>query len=628
MNRFWNRAVLAAAAAAFFFFSAPLWAAAAGAFVLLRGGGIVRNVVRRSVARRNGFVADNATLDAAIKAHREKTRTKLYNRADRCWRIENFPLDMRPENPYHWHTRVEIPGVGGVVEAAYINGRPSFSMVVADAHVAEDVSRYIKENCIIGADVIRRSDGKFSITTDNAGDMSALVKEFYPSKEMVVRREVRTTQQYLVRGCGSYDEALEKFHGDRFSYSADNVYVSYQDTVNGVPQHGMVSGQMMDTEELELGTYVINETTSEVFSKKVNVFAPQDCTEEAMRSLAVDAVGQPGKPGYSPFVRSDDLVEDQCVVNPVLSDGIATGEAKRYMKVDGTNIYMPGDTEPVGAPVLTVRFDKSEDLLDVASGRIPLSYYGDRIAIESRNVLEEGRRSNKDFVLEIPVDGELLSCVQIAPGLVKSLMDRYGDSALSEEEAKVAVLQHYLLDGKELKVSLDDVPDLTEAKVNGLEMSLFRQRMEDLTDEGLAPALDDGKKLEWINDAVCVKDVNMRFDDKKMEITLTTSYHTNSGTLKVERMTEKLDEDTALKFMSRDVSRAELLDVAFRNNPDFKVYLDPVYKTKTVYANGMKPFVMGELPLTKSEERKARRQLRQASVVTEKVAKNQGVKMQ
>jgi len=628
MNRFWNRAVLAAAAAAFFFFSAPLWSVAAGAFVLIRGGGMVRNAMRRSVARRNGFTADNATMDAAIKSHRKKTRAKLYSRAHGSWRIENFPLDMRPEDPFHWHTKVEIPGVGNVVEAAYINGKANFSMVVADAHVAQDVSGYIKQNCIIGADVMRRSDGRFTITTDNAEDMSALVKEFYPSREMVVRRDVRTTQQYLVRGCGSYEEALEKFRRDRFSYSADNVYVSYQDTVNGVPQHGTVSGRAIDTRELELGTYVVNETTSEVFSKKVNVFARLECTEEAMRSLAVDAVGRPDSPGYSPFVRSDDLVEDQCVVTPVLSDGIAGGETKRYMKVDGMDIYMPGDAEPVGAPVLTVRFDKSEDLLDVVSGRIPLSYYGDRIAIESRNVLEEGRETNRNFILEIPVDGELLSCVQIASSLVKSLMDRYGDTALSEEEAKVAVLQHYLLSGKALKVTLDDVPALSEAKVNGLEMSLFKQRMEDLTDEGLAPALDDEKKLEWIKDAVCVKDVNMRFDDKKMELTLTTSYHFNSGSLKVERMTEKLDEDTALKFMSRDVSRAELLDVAFRNNPDFKVYLDPVYRTQTVYSNGMKPFVMGEMPLTKSEERKARRRSRQAAALTESIKKAQGVKMQ
>lgn len=540
-----------------------------------------------------GGLAGAARRDPAVaagaKAHRRNRRRRVYDPGMRQWNLHELPLDMHPTRTVgEGEAYFTCSGVENVVKGRYrgddILGRPrvEFSMVIADDRKAEAMASYISEKGLRGTSVRRTAvDGRFEIVSDNAVDINDIVKEFYPPMTMKIEREVSTTRQYRIPGCASYEEAVKKYQASKDFLKPDNVYVSYRDTVDGVTDNPVGGGNPLSLVELPVGEYIIDVTSKEVYSKNVTVCAPLDCTPEAMRSLASDAVGLPGKEGPSPFNRTDDLVEDACSKEPVISDGLADVQPKRYLEYDGRHLVIDGGAE-AGELWLVLRFRSLDVMERAVDGDVPL--VGRGVFLDN----EVPAPRDGEYVVSVPVDDALLS--QLAPtGIdVDEVVREYGGCGVTREAVSAAALSADLQERGYAGARLTGLPDFGRATVNGVPLADY---MEHAADGTVNRELDDA----WLRDAAKIQAVDVELDMKKEQLVITSTVGTQQNFVTV---TERRDLDAAeMEYMAtrRAVTKAEARDLLMKMHPDyFETYRRE--GGRALYHDPLGDFVKGRSP--------------------------------
>lgn len=608
-----------AAIAAVFFLGAPLLSVLIGGFLTLKSvdivGGIADSVRRHRMSAKAGV--DKETVDRNIAVHKENTSKRFFDERNGQWNLHDLPLDMFPTvGMREREAYFTCAGVSNVVKGEYLGGRfgrqkVRFSMVIDDASKAEGMANYIAENGLVGTAVSRTQDGRFDIVSDNAVDINTLVKEFYPPRTMKVNREIRTTRQYVVSGCRSYEEALAKFKANRFAYSPANCFTSYQDTVDGVADHPFSSGPAMDTSSLQVGEFVINETSWEVYSRNVTVNGGVDCTEESLRSLASDMLGRPGWPGRITLSRENDLVEDKCSGEPVLSDGLEGRMPERYILYDGNEVRMPHEkagSYDTGAS-LVLRFSSVDELRSVVSGDTSLR--GHMVLVDSE--IPEPREG--EFILSVPADRGLVESLKLRGSDPESVAERYDGTGLTVSEIHAACVMGEIRKSGYVSAELIGDPDFSGAMVNGVPLTDFNGRVDDLVAEGKIDQFENRQQAErWLRDAAKIQSVHMDLDLKNSRLVITSTVGTpENNVTKVE--TRQMEEDELRAMASRGVaSDAEMKDLLIRMHPDFfETYRKPgttegrYHDPVGAYIRGVKPRLTAEVEGGRKECGKAER---------------------
>lgn len=621
-----------AAVAAFFFLGAPFLTALVGGFMALKSvdvaGGIVDAVRKRRMSAKASV--NQETIDKNIAIHKANTGKKFFDKKNGQWNLHAFPLDMYPtvgmDDKVAYFT---CAGVTNVVKGEYLGSRfgrqkVRFSMVIEDAAKAEHMANYIAENALLGTSVSRSQNGKFTIESDNAVDINILVKEFYPPKTMKVEREIKTTKQYVIGGCKSYEEALEKFKSGKVPVS--NTIITYQDTVDGVIDHPFVSRPAIDTSSLMAGVFVINETSWEVYSRNVTVNGGVDCTDEALRSLASDMLGKPGCPGQITLSKENDLVEDKCSNEPVLSDALEGTTPERYILYGDKVVTIPQESDKsydTGANLI-LRFDSVDELRSVASGDTSLQ--GHMVLVDSE--MPEPREG--EFILSVPADRRLIESLRLRSGDPESVAEEYAGTGLTASEIQTACILGEIKKEGYVSAELLDNPDFSGARVNGVPLAEFNSRIDDLVAEGRIDQFESRQQAEqWLRDATRIQSVNMDIDLKNSQLVITSRVETPVGSVtKVD--TKKMDEDELREMSLRGgASKAEMKDLLIQMHPEYfdtyKVpgtsegrYEDPI----KAYIHGEKPRLKADVEREKKERAKAEREERRKQQKERKTTQN------
>ena len=603
-----------------FFTAAPIAPVLIGGFLALKAVDLLTSVGEMIGKRvRDARLKADADTVARNKAlHRVNTRKRSFDVINNQWDLQSFPLDMYPSRSVgEREAFFTCAGVENVVKGRFLGenlfGRQNleFSMVIADARRAEGMANYIAENGLVGTTVSRTEDGRFDIKSDNAVDINTIVKEFYPPVTMKIEREIMTTKQYRISGCKSYEEALEKFKADRFAYRPESVCVTYQDTVDGVKDHPAACGPRYEPEALPAGDFIIDETTSEVYSKNVTFNAPVDCTPEAMRSIASDMVGIPGSSAaQSPFNRVDDLVEDACSVEPVLSDGLGNRRVTRYVEYGDNIIWLSRDrSTPIEEGMnIILRFGSVAELEAALRGDIHIA--GTNVLVD--RVVPDA--VGGEVVVALPADRALLEALQV-PG-VADISERYHNAGLTLSQALAACVEGEIREKGYATGRLLQEPDFTRAVVNGVPLSQYLERRDAMVESGVSEDLKSREQQDsWLRDAAKIKAIHVELDMKneKLVITSTVGTENHFDTVHEER---KLQPEE-LRYMAArgPVSAAESRDLLMKMHPDyFDTYRVKGTVDKGMYADPVGDFVNGRRPSHSEEYKAARSEEKKAAV--------------
>lgn len=626
------------AVGAFFFLGAPFMTVLVGGFLALKSVDIAGNAVDAIRKRRMSakVSVDKEVIQKNIAVHKENTNKKFFDEKTGQWNLKALPLDMYPSVGLKSElAEFTCAGVPGVVEGKFLGSRfgkqnVEFSMVIDDATKAENMSNFIAENGLIGTEVHRSQDGRFIIVSDNAVDINTLVKEFYPPKTMEVEREIRTTRQYRVSGCKSYEDALEKFRENRFSYSPENIFVSYQDTVDGVADHPFVSGNAIDTSSMQVGEYIINETSWEVYSRNLTVNGGIDCTEDAMRSIASDMIGKPGNPGPIKLTKENDLVEDKCSAEPVLANGMSGKKTERYILYEGESVKIPEDrnAEPDIRSSIVLRFKSLDELRSVASGNE--SIQGHVVLLEDDSKIPVAR--DGEFVLTVPADRQVMESLKLRNGDPEAVAEKYSGTGLTVQQIQAACVEGEIQKNGYVSAELVDNIDFSRSKVNGVPISELNDRIDNMVENNVVDQLQSREQAQqWLRDAAKIQSIHMDLDLKNQQLVVTSTVGTPEvNETKVE--TRPLNEDE-IRFMSARgvVSNAEMKDILMMCHPGFfETYHVPGTKESGLYHDPLGAFVRGEKPRLAfdvkkeiEEKKKAERQEQKSQQNHSKIVKKQ-----
>ena len=547
--------------------SVAFWPGVLGGYLAYKAVDVVAGLVnvihnRRMSAKANISDEEKQRL---IKVHKENTNKQFFNVRENRWNLRDLPFDFFPSEKISGReTYFTVAGVENVVKGKVLDNRGrkvAFSIEFDSADKAQRMSEYIAEHGLIGTKVMRTNDGKFSIESDNAVDMGYIVKEFYPPRTFRVEREISTTKQYVVTGCKSYEEAVAKFQQNRLSYSPANIYQTIQDTVEGHKAEAQSSPNILNPSILEVGSFIINETKSELFSKNITFNGGIDCTDDALRSEASAAYTM------ASMSRDNDLVEDQSPKEPVLSNGIDDNNISRYVDIEGKSMPFrtPEDTDVAltGACVV-MKFKNQEDLMAYVNGDVPTS--GMSVFVDTtRPSVRDG-----EFVLTLPLNNELIDSMKTGDETAERIYARYASSGLSRQDCEYACILDDICSNGYATVKLTDNLDFGSALINGVPVAEYKERFQEEAERNrFFEGLSEQRQQQWLKEAACIESVHLNLDLKTNELVITSTVASEKERVtKVER--RQLTDDEALAMQKRgDISKAEAKDLLMKMHPDY-----------------------------------------------------------
>lgn len=461
----------------------------------------------------------------------------------RGWNVSALPLDMIPDLSGRDRSTAMFTcaGIGGLVRGVASGGSVTYSFSVGDEARALEIQR--KAGAFPGARVERSPGGGFIVSAPGAAAINELAKAAFPLTAGRVEREVRLGRQYVMRGYGSYDEALSAFRDGLDRPAPENTYVAVTDSVDGKAARSD-DGVRLEPAELPEGVFIINEEEVSRFAGRVS-FPYGDVSA---RDAALEA--------WTPSV--DDRMDVPRQERTVISDGTPPG-VTRVVPVAGddggtVNLALSGAEALLGlSPYIEVGDASSLGRL-LCDGAAPC---GAGVVLSGSVPPPSGGR----FYVELPRSAGTVSSLRPVSGVSDAFVERCAAAGIPATEAGACLLWNEVRDKGSARAVLTDPVPLDGALVNGVPAAVVAERLSSWRLPSLA-----GRDLEtWLSDAGKIQAVNITVDVKRAEMRVVSVV---DDTQKVE--TRKLSDKELRAFSERGkLDRAEMRDLLMMAHPDY-----------------------------------------------------------
>lgn len=399
--------------------------------------------------------------------------------------------------------------------------------------------------------------------------MEFLGKKLVPRVGREFTETRATTTRYVVRA-SSFDEAKELFEKD----PSIGRFVGQQTIVTdsiGDQSKSEVLGEFPSDLELEPCDYVIDVMERKVLAGSVSV--PRYMSAEETLPYVREEVEQKPK-----RLREIEDVTDY-VKSPANADG-------RYFEHEGKRrIYTQEEMQEMskGAHLVMV-FSSALEVYDFLSNG---TLEGARMFLDSH--LPEVQKGQ--YVLSLPLDPEMLPFVTYPDReLTRTTAEKYG---VSDSRIDDSLLFDALKKYGQTPVEIDGHLDMSGVKINGVDVSDFRQAMA-----GVGLREDAPDMQEWLKDAEKIQSVNIDVDEKNREVRMVTNIKKGNGT-EQRIMTKVLEEQDfnlfKLRYQHGIITSTEMRDLVMMCYPDkFSTYADEYGRPK--YKDCFGAFLRSEVP--------------------------------
>lgn len=438
------------------------------------------------------------------------------------------------------------------------------------------------------AKVVREADGLY-VHADHADAINELAKAAYPESKHVLESEIVFGRHFVVDGCSSYDEAVEKFKANRGAYSCAETYCFFNDTIDGkLTTAERNEGKPFGGASLPLGSYVVTEEEVSLYRQEIAV--PGNLkTEEEIKAFVLDASS----------ATSEHEVKDDDRVGLHLKDGTLKDIPRTFRDENGKELTLhgPDDKLITGSKVYLVCKDMDTLSEVLNGGEIPSGSY----VVMERNAPAPGPG---EFVLEVDNDGDLRSMLSVQGGASPAFVARCESMGVSTDQLDASRLCSAIESDGYAALMLKEAVSLDKVKVNGVRVDEIAERMSN----DRLTKLDRKTLGQWIEDAGKIESVTLTVDPKMGSVRI------ESVVDGVHRLEERPMSEKEMRALgSRGmISRSELKDLLMQLNPGrFGSYRDG--RGGGVFLNPFEAFVDGKKPVLSEEYRRVRAEARKAS---------------
>ena len=262
-------------------YALPLVTAVAG---FVAGAGMIAHLMGWRYAFNN---LKNPGQERTKATKHASSKQMNYDRV-RGWNVKSFPLDMEPHIPSANASSIQVKaaGIDNLVTASHRRGVVTFSFPLSSSEKAMHLSSLIEKSGM-PAVVDRHGNDHFVVRSNDVDVINVLAKRAFPQKSLHVEHELTENRQYVIKGCKSYEEALQKFQETKDSLTPDNTYCTLRQKAEGMNEEVITNGSAIDGSVFTLptGAYVVTESTVSGRSSLVQI--PGDIeAPEAIRAFA------------------------------------------------------------------------------------------------------------------------------------------------------------------------------------------------------------------------------------------------------------------------------------------------------------------------------------------------------
>lgn len=535
-------------------------------FAGVKLAGIIGDSITKANARDKAIKSKQSELKAAKRAQLlENLKRNLW---DKGWRAEILPPGMTLSRGYSYGKRTALfdcAGVEGAITARYLgrgrlgSDKCMFSFGISDPEKAELIAQKIREGGLVNAKVIRNQDGTFLAQFASPDDCVAMFQNLHPIRKAVVEKTVRTTRQFIVGGCSSYEEALREYqrHPERYNKPV-NIYKECIYLVDGV--YGGPGSFQYEPEYsgmLHPGEFVVNSSTSDVYSHEVQYRSPVDATPAADRSVAVAKFEEMTRWAHDGITEANSLVEDRCIRTPDLS--VCKYYVPRVFEVRGKKIeFFPVEKvadrlKDVGARIV-LRSSSLEGINSLSRD----DFSGRLVSVETGQPARD--KSLGGYELSIPFTRESISLIDYSSGDASRVAEQMG-VPVSDVSSSLLLDDIYRTGHSAGRLS-DRLPaeQFDRATVNGVPLKEFQRASESVKTEDQLQG--------WMKDASTIQGTWIDWDFKNRTVTLNAQVGTAEQNTVVSHTEHLSDEQMDRMACSSQPGDFEMKDMLMRACPD------------------------------------------------------------
>ena len=512
-----------------------------------------------------------------LKEARIQKRDLYYTKHD-GWKVEELPhhLSVSAADRRSPDAVMDLAGMKGLVMAHHGQEGASFELRLRDGAKVEDVARQIEEKKYNAA-IRRLENGTVVVVSDDPHAIASLGMTAYPFRGVDYRRELTHERQYVVSGCSSYDEALEKFRKNPEAYDVVNSRVSMRESIDGRPVSESVSGELLDkvsVRSLPTDAFIITEAS--VVKEGASVMVPGDLigAKEISEYASVKASG----------MRKEDMQTERTVS---YSDGMPEGLVKKdgvAASIDNSVSASSVDAIISSDVVVYLRCNSAEELERIArTGKLPAgcqAFVGKVPPVPSGDT----------FVVSMPLKE------------VRDVLSCSSNGTRKPEDAEYKEMSRLISGGVPVEVTLrDDIAsDRLSIGTNGAGTLPLKELHDRLNHPGM-DGLETERVGTWVKEASRIESVNINVD------TLTNTMYVTSqvnGIKKTEKVELTREEALAMHERLRNEGgywSVEKKDVLMQSHPDFfKTYRavrsSASVQPKSIYKDPLRDFLSGRAP--------------------------------
>ena len=492
---------------------------------------------------------------------REKAKNVYYDRQTGEFHAEALPVDMRADlaNAVQGRVSFSCAGMQDCIQGFPTeDGGYRFRFTVDDLDAARRVSEFSEgaafRNSHGDASIRQAENGVgYVVESGDARSIRALVMAAFPPTRCEVEQEVRTVNQYVIHGCGSYEEAVAKFNRDRSVLRPERSFVERTLLLDGVEKE-RTSGSAYAPLSLEAGTYVISEVDADV--RKASISVPGNITNpDSIADFAACAFDS----------NKAEKVAGKSFSHKLLD---ATPEhVSRYLEVPDGTIHLANEASianlvSLRQPQFVFRCADMKEAGDLLSGKtIP---QGRLLLLDT----ESPKPGPGEFIVTIPATADMLSSLRVEGDAAAGFMRQYSGAGIDEADIHLSLIEDSLsYDGYVTARSVDAL-STENARINGVPASELSDRLRD----SILPSLETSEEMSrWLADAAEIQSISVTLDAKKSELRVSSVV---GGTTKTE--VRRLSESEMADFAKRgELTKAEMKDFLMQTHPDyFRTYSD------------------------------------------------------
>lgn len=527
------------------------------------------------------------------------------------WNLLAFPKDMRAEldSRYANEAMFTVAGMKNAVHGkARNNGTVDYTFSTSSLEEARRGQEKLK--MFNGTVKMEQRGSEYLFTSTKASAINEFVKAAYPPKKLTVERTDTDVKEYLLYGCKSAEEAMDKLRSNPEAYNPSNSYTKISTEIEGKKDLHVI-GEPLSLDSLPLGAFILSVESSEVLKGGVVVSGRLDSeaafnaaqmsfaeglSEDNSRSVSGKQVFDLTPEGIARFAfdeRNDNMLE-------VFTEKSAAEQLSR----EGFKAYVVCDSVEEAAGL-------------VADGE----FKKDALVIIDKDApnLNPGQ-----FAVAVDVDSDVLARLGIQGEASPSFAANFTSYGLNARDLEVSTLMDNLAGNGYATLRVKDGIDISKGKVNGVSVDEFAGRVVD----GRMMGLKGEQMSQWLQDAAMIQSVTVSIDKKNAELQITSVVN---NTQLIER--RKLSDKELMDFARRgEVSKAEMKDLLIQMHPEFfKTYSlngkglmkDPV----SDFLKGQKPKLNTELSQAMKQQQAKVKVQNQAPSMTPKTHKKNQMKL-